>query len=83
MLNYLRKKGNQELSLRYHLLGRGWLYILLGLDSINGIGENTKNKLLKKFKSISKLKKADKKEIIDLIGKSKTEKVMNYLKESI
>ena len=54
-----------------------------GLDSINGIGENTKNKLLKKFKSISKLKKIDEKEIIDLIGKSKAEKVMNYLKESV
>ena len=92
---YLNKKSEtlkviQQLRNEAHRFGvsfhrdkRSKSSLTSGLDSINGIGENTKNKLLKRFKSISKLKKADKKEIIDLIGKSKTEKVINYLKESV
>ena len=92
---YLNKKSEtlkviQQLRNEAHRFGvsfhrdkRSKSLLTSGLDNINGIGENTKNKLLKRFKSISKLKKADKKEIIDLIGKSKAEKVMNYLKESI
>ena len=92
---YLNKKSEtlkviQQLRNEAHRFGvsfhrdkRSKSSLTSGLDNINGIGENTKNKLLKRFKSISKLKKADKKEIIDLIGKSKAEKVMNYLKESI
>ena len=92
---YLNKKSEtlkviQQLRNEAHRFGvsfhrdkRSKSSLRSGLDNINGIGENTKNKLLKRFKSISKLKKADKKEIIDLIGKSKAEKVMNYLKESI
>ena len=92
---YLNKKSEtlkviQQLRNEAHRFGvsfhrdkRSKSTLSSGLDSIHGIGENTKNKLLKKFKSISKLKKADEKEIIDLIGKSKAEKVMNYLKESV
>ena len=92
---YLNKKSEtlkviQQLRNEAHRFGvsfhrdkRSKSSLTSGLDNIRGIGENTKNKLLKKFKSISKLKKADEKEIIDLIGKSKAEKVMNYLKESI
>ena len=92
---YLNKKSEtlkviQQLRNEAHRFGvsfhrdkRSKSSLSSGLDNIHGIGENTKNKLLKKFKSISKLKKADEKEIIDLIGKSKAEKVMNYLKESV
>ena len=92
---YLNKKSEtlkviQQLRNEAHRFGvsfhrdkRSKSSLTSGLDNIHGIGENTKNKLLKKFKSISKLKKADEKEIIDLIGKSKAEKVINYLKESV
>lgn len=92
---YLNKKSEtlkviQQLRNEAHRFGvsfhrdkRSKSSLISGLDNIHGIGENTKNKLLKKFKSISKLKKADEKEIIDLIGRSKAEKVMNYLKESV
>ena len=92
---YLNKKSEtlkviQQLRNEAHRFGvsfhrdkRSKSSLSSGLDNIHGIGENTKNKLLKKFKSISKLKKADEKEIIDLIGKSKAEKVINYLKESV
>jgi excinuclease ABC subunit C len=41
------------------------------LDSINGIGEKTKVILLKKYKSVKRLKEAPEKELVELIGKSK------------
>ena len=82
VLQQLRNEAHR-FGVSFHRDKRSKSSLTSGLDSINGIGENTKNKLLKKFKSISKLKKADEKEIIDLIGKSKAEKILNYLKESI
>ena len=53
-----------------------------GLDGIKGIGENTKNKILKKFKSVSRLKNISAKELINEIGKSKAQKIINYLKHN-
>ena len=82
VLQQLRNEAHR-FGVSFHRDKRSKSSLKSGLDSINGVGENTKNKLLKKFKSISKLKKADEKEIIDLIGKSKAEKILNYLKESI
>ena len=82
VIQQLRNEAHR-FGVSFHRNKRSKSTLSSGLDSIHGIGENTKNKLLKKFKSISKLKKADEKEIIDLIGKSKAEKVMNYLKESV
>ena len=82
VLQQLRNEAHR-FGVSFHRDKRSKSSLTSGLDSINGIGENTKNKLLKKFKSISKLKKADEKEIIDLIGKSKAEKILNYLKERI
>ena len=82
VIQQLRNEAHR-FGITFHRDKRSKSSLTSGLDNIHGIGENTKNKLLKKFKSISKLKKADEKEIIDLIGKSKAEKVMNYLKESV
>ncbi len=82
VIQQLRNEAHR-FGISFHRDKRSKSSLSSGLDNIHGIGENTKNKLLKKFKSISKLKKADEKEIIDLIGKSKAEKVMNYLKESV
>ena len=82
VLQQLRNEAHR-FGVSFHRDKRSKSSLTSGLDSINGIGVNTKNKLLKKFKSISKLKKADEKEIIDLIGKSKAEKILNYLKERI
>ena len=52
------------------------------LDRIKGIGENTKNKIFKKFKSLSRLKNTSDNEIINEIGKSKAQKIINYLKDN-
>ena len=51
------------------------------LDQIEGIGPKTKERLLKKFKSLKRIKAASKEEIIDLLGWVKGVKIFQKLKE--
>ena len=48
-------------------------------DNIDGIGEKTKNKLLKKYKSLSIIKKLSFDEIKEVIGSDKAKKILNAL----
>ncbi|MEM9856201.1 MAG: excinuclease ABC subunit UvrC [Bacteroidota bacterium] len=48
------------------------------LDGIQGIGPKTTNQLLKTFKSIEKIKQVPTKELEELIGQSKAQKIMEY-----
>ena len=48
------------------------------LDNIKGIGPKTKNLLLKKMKSVKRIKDADNQELIDIVGTSKGNIVYNY-----
>lgn len=50
------------------------------LESIPGIGTSTADLLLKKFKSVKKIKATAENELIELVGKSKTELIKKYLK---
>ena len=51
------------------------------LDQIEGIGPKTKEKLLKKFKSLKRIKAASKEEIIGLLGSVKGVKIFQKLHE--
>lgn len=48
------------------------------LDDIKGIGPKMKDRLLKSFKSVNRIKEADNQSIIDIIGPSKGNLVYNY-----
>lgn len=48
------------------------------LDDIKGIGPKTKELLIKKFRSIEKIKSAPEEDLEKLIGKSKTGKILEY-----
>ncbi len=50
-------------------------------DNIDGIGEKTKNKLLKKYKSLSFIKKLSFDEIKEEIGSDKAKKILNALEK--
>lgn len=54
--------------------------ILSELDNIKGIGTKTKNILLKKFKTINNIKKANEYELISLLGKNRAQLIINYFK---
>ncbi len=47
------------------------------LDVIKGIGETTKNQLLKSFKSLKRIKEAKKEDLEKVIGKAKAELIIN------
>lgn len=51
------------------------------LTDIEGIGDNTAEKLLSKFKSLKKIREATLEEISSIVGRDKAEKVYNALKE--
>ena len=65
-------------AINYHKTLRSNTFIKSELEEINGIGNITRIKLMKAFGSLEKIKKADKNELIKIIGNNKTEKVFNY-----
>ncbi len=67
-------------GIKHHRNKRSKSQIHSQLDDIQGIGEKTKQLLLKHFKSVKRLSEAPAEEIIGLIGQSRGEKVINALK---
>ena len=51
------------------------------LDSIKGIGEKSKQSLLKHFKSVKRIKEAGIEELADVVGKSKAEIILKNINE--
>ena len=68
-------------GIKHHRNKRSKSQIHSQLDDIQGVGEKTKQLLLKHFKSVKRLSEAPADEIIGLIGQSKGEKVINALKQ--
>ena len=78
VIQNLRNEAHR-FSLTFHKSKRSKNSLKSELDIIPGVGEKTKLKLLRKFKSIIQLKRARKEEIINEIGKSKTKKLLDFL----
>ena len=78
VIQNLRNEAHR-FSLTFHKSKRSKNSLKSELDIIPGVGEKTKLKLLRKFKSIIQLKKVRKEEIINEIGKSKTKKLLDFL----
>jgi excinuclease ABC subunit C len=51
------------------------------LDNIKGIGNATKTALLKKFKSLKRIKEADFESLANIIGTSKAQLIKDYYNE--
>lgn len=66
-ITHHRSKRNKEMSISE-------------LDQVKGVGEKTKELLLKNFKSVEALKQADVVEIEKLIGKAKSSIIQKYFK---
>jgi excinuclease ABC subunit C len=81
VIQNLRNEAHR-FSLTFHKSKRSKVSLKSELDIINGIGEKTKLKLLKKFKSISNIKKLSFDEVSSEIGKSKTKKLFEFLDDN-
>ena len=79
LVQQLRDEAHR-FGITFHRNLRSKEQVLSELDTIKGIGEKTKAVLLKKYKSIKRLREIPENEIIELIGKSKTELLLNGLK---
>ena len=65
------RNESHRFSLRLHRKKRSKGAVASSLDNIHGIGEKTKTQLLKKFKSVKRIKEAEEIELVLSIGKSK------------
>ena len=82
VLQQIRNEAHR-FGITFHRNKRSKEFIINELSSIDGIGDHTIEVLMRKFKSIKRLRLSTKSEIVDEIGVSKAEKVWNYLNSVI
>jgi len=80
LIQHLRNEAHR-FSLAHHRNRRSKSGLQSELDDISGIGPKSKIDLLKKFKSIKRIKEASKTELTELLGQSKAQKLMKYFKD--
>lgn len=78
LIQRLRNEAHR-FGITFHRNQRSHNQLISELDSIDGIGIVTKEKLLRKYKSIRQIKDIPQEKIISLIGKKKAKKLSNYL----
>lgn len=66
-------------AISFHRNKRSKSQIHSALDDINGIGEKTKDTLIKKFKSVKRIKEQTEKELAEVIGKAKAKIIFDNL----
>ena len=70
-------------AITFHKEKRSKRQVHSELDEIKGIGEATKTLLLKKFKSVKKVKEASEAELTEVIGPAKAKIIRNYFTAEI
>ena len=80
LLQQIRNEAHR-FAINYHKDLRSKNFLKSGIESIRGIGEKTRLKLINKFGSIAGIKKATKKDLEDTIGQKKTADILRYLEE--
>lgn len=80
VIQHMRDEAHR-FGITHHRKKRSKAQVVSELDSIKGIGEKTKELLIKTFKSVKRIKEADYQEIENLIGKAKANILINGLKK--
>ena len=80
LLQQIRNEAHR-FAINYHKDLRSKNFLKSGIESIRGIGEKTRLKLINKFGSIAGIKKANKKDLEYIIGQKKTADILKYLEE--
>ncbi len=79
IIQQLRNEAHR-FGINFHRDKRSSSMIKSGLDEIEGIGVKTKDILLNHFNSVERIRNASEKELQDLIGRSKTTKIISYFR---
>ena len=82
VIQHLRDEAHR-FGIKFHRDVRSKKQVISELDSIKGIGEKTKTLLLKKYKSVKRIKEVPIRELITLIGKSKAELLLRSIKGEV
>jgi len=80
LIQHLRNEAHR-FSLAHHRNKRSKSSLHSTLDDVPGIGPKSKTELLKKFKSIKRIKEATITELTELLGKSKAQKLNTHFKD--
>ncbi len=80
LIQQLRDEAHR-FGITFHRNKRSKVFITSELNSIEGIGEKTAQKLLSEFKSVKKIKELGREELKRIIGVSKAEVVYSYFHE--
>ncbi len=76
LIQHIRNEAHR-FAINHHRRKRSNSSLKTSLDEVKGIGPKTIELLISRFGSIKKAKEAEKKELILLIGKNKTAKIIN------
>ncbi|MFI3301817.1 MAG: excinuclease ABC subunit UvrC [Rikenellaceae bacterium] len=77
---YLRDEAHR-FGITFHRQKRSNNFITSELDKIEGIGAKSRDALLKRFKSVSQIRKASLEDIVEVVGRSRGERVFNYFRQ--
>ncbi|MEQ8478695.1 MAG: excinuclease ABC subunit UvrC [Fulvivirga sp.] len=80
LLQRLRDEAHR-FAITFHRNKRSKSSITNELTNIEGIGQKTYEQLISKFKSVKKLKMANKEALTEVVGASKANKIWKYLKQ--
>ena len=80
LIQFMRNEAHR-FGIQHHRKRREITMIESELDNIPGIGLKTRQKLLKEFKSVEKIKKSNLSDIQSVIGVKKANIVVKYLKK--
>ena len=67
-------------AITFHRDKRSKTQVASELDNISGIGEKTKNELIKHFKSVKRIKSAEITELSEVIGTNRASIIYNYFR---
>jgi excinuclease ABC subunit C len=78
ILQQLRNEAHR-FGITHHRNRRSRSMLSNSLERIDGVGPKTAERLLRTFKSIDRLKKAERQEVEELVGKAQAKKIMDHL----
>lgn len=79
IIQQLRDEAHR-FGITFHRKKRNNATLSTELENIPGIGRISAENLLRKFKSVRKIKEATEKELLEVLNKSQTESLLNYFK---
>lgn len=81
LIQHMRNEAHR-FGITFHKQKRSGDFLISEFDKINGIGPKTINKLLKKYKSVDRVKKIEFDELINEVGAAKAEILTQYFQNS-